>query len=1295
MSKRLLTRCFFIGIALHLYVFGAIGGQVNGGYQEFIANSGTTVTLQCYGTHSTYDNITWWKNDSVSYVAKRGAGFKYFSEAFNNRLNFVDNTKNLMIFDCQGKDHGFYYCETVYGSEKRRGGHYRFIVEEKPKCQRIVSELNVLVGATVDLPCLVQGTPKPTYKWTKQVNNEVISLGSRFGASRKGLHIKDVKLEDRGTYKVKLKNKIDTYYHSIQLNVKKIESILKENYYSVHLDSDVAIECGKGPLKEGTSVSWSTSDGNDAAALDRFKAKLDGSIAISTVQLSDVGLYTCKKRVPFGGGILTQSMSVYINVQYRPVNTEMKKVIEVYNNTHAIIPCEARGNPAPMYRWSFPDSTTISSNKKHEFYSNGSLIIRHIRLTDVLNYTCTPYNKVGDGEPGHTKVFVLVPPRFLHHWSEAMRVRVGDVNINLNCSVFGIPTPSLSWQFIDKYNKRHVLLSRDDRKITSHKGLYSIDKIKRSDQGTYICTAKSRAGLTQRQIQLIVLDKPQVPKEFSVVTKNKTMQFSWQPGYDGGAKQDYELWFRSTDKTDFEWITVNVSTLKIKHNVHLRDTDSPGRDGISFYCSIRAKNSEGYSDFSYIVKTAKLIEGNKEIPGRLLSSPLSTTPLSPGAFGLIIYKNRYELKWKYVMTPGRPASKYFLVEYREKNLTAEWKAYAREGRLRRSAGSQDKSQNNLNIYADDIPGVTHPLKFRVSTVSALGVKSKAATPIVTDLSVTAVTGRTAAGIDTNLIPPIVMGVIFSLFTILIIIGLYCYCERKKKRLTSNKESKASLVPNDNNNTTIDRNSLELRDNLNLLTGENKDMPTRYHFSHCPALKLGESSHPTDSSQPDDVFVLLQPNSGERAACTCSKKYVTQEQLKLNDKKRSLYKSSSLPSVLFTSDADISSVDPSVDGRDFSVSDNKKDGSHTLDKDAISRLQRGGLFRDSYDKFCRSGSNSKSPSRAPSTTLPGAEKRSLTQLPETDTSSTATPVVQNGNILRHVGVGVGMLDDDESPETKSNKSIDGKSSGFGDGDSSTSDPDSIELDRFVHEPPQHQDAAAQLLLASITKKDTGYFSDVPTRISPLFINNQKFHPLSQHRLNNTKSAHAGYFSEDETATRQPYRPLPPSYNQAIIDIERMTDECPGITDSEVMCNKLIEMQKQMGIKLDDSIENNLDKITMAPPPPPPTLSRFQNPFLDSGYMSDVSSTLKTRYSNKEKNERCAQLLNEFKIYRKPVSPVDFTEGILEEDLPPPGSTPKHIVGRSISAMEDHILEEHEPQLKRSNSTNSNLFNEWLV
>ena len=44
-----------------------------------------------------------------------------------------------------------------------------------------------------------------------------------------------------------------------------------------------------------------------------------------------------------------------------------------------------------------------------------------------------------------------------------------------------------------------------------------------------------------------------------------------------------------------------------------------------------------------------------------------------------------------------------------------------------------------------------------------------------------VSGTNKGGSDPDLVPPIVLGVIFGVFIIVLLISLYCFCRRKKGR----------------------------------------------------------------------------------------------------------------------------------------------------------------------------------------------------------------------------------------------------------------------------------------------------------------------------------------------------------------------------------------------------------------------------------------------------------------------------------------------------------------------------------
>ncbi|XP_057301269.1 protein turtle homolog A-like isoform X3 [Hydractinia symbiolongicarpus] len=1164
---------------------------------------------------------------------------------------------------------------------------------EIPSCGNFKRDVTEMEGSSVMLPCTVMGSPKPEFRWQK-IRPEG-KLSSRFVQHNKGLSIRGLQKNDSGKYQVTLKTQSDQIYFAVTLKVLSLDSIKPENYVSVKEGQRAVVECGKLRAQTPRDTFEWMKGSIDLSLNNRYSIDSNGSLVIKVTKSSDSGAYTCasKRRAPDGSSSST-NVAMYLSVKYPPKITSILPYIEVYENADAVLPCSATGNPGVTFRWLFPTGEEIKQTDKFEISTNGSLVILNVQISDVRNYTCAPYNKIGSGRYGYTQLKILMPPEFINRPKDTnLSVQEGQ-SISLDCSASGQPKPNISWTHNTK-------LEHDNKKYSFNSaGVLTIKNIHGSDFGIYRCFVESVAGILYREYNVTVIGKPGVPSSFGVRTKDNIAYVYWTPSYNGGSFQSFEIWYRRADDNDYNWETLMPSGVKKKHSILLKGPATVGGHGEAYFFCVRARNNKGYSDFTNIYKVLKSSKLGEENVAEDVGQFITDLPLAPYSFTVNMSEAGYILKWKHMMTPGRPAYAGYSIEYRTANTSTGWKEFVPKQRARRSTQPQGK-QEKVSIAIEELPDVKHPLEFQIFAVAANNVKSTGTKP--KEVIKTGMPGASPVSKESDdLIPPIVLAIIFGLFVIVLIISLYCFCRRRKRRYHASRNEKKMIGYNKEHGIEIEHQSIDSTDNGSLLSPKfgNNDSPRRFHLRACPALKLGTYNQPnmSNGSTKDDVFVLLEPNENEKRVCTCNKKYMTldsRDQKTKREKrkeKKGLYKSTSSPSVLLMSDIDGSSIDPSelLDEEDYDISDIEKDDVVELNDDKKQRypaLNRKN-FKDSYDQFCRDG-------------IDGSRRR-LSSNEKTEVDKNMDTGLVGIKDIHDASSENSATESDRMPSPKiktdliNDKTYDGKSSGFGDGSNSTSDSESIHqeiMDKPTLLRPNYHGYAGHngYISDSGYRRDGGYASDISTRSSPLdYVGRHKYLPPSQrHNLNYSKPPQVQYYSEDEGTRHGTFvspRPVaPPSYNQAMVDIERMSEK-NEVTDSEDMFDNLLEMERQLGITLDDSLDSDLNVKTMLPPRP---YSNPKNYGLDTGYMSDAPVVLgKNRYSDREKSARCAQLLNEFKSNKR----TEITEEEEEEEMPvlPPTDRCRSVI--------DSVTEEPRvpPVLRRSNSVgSSSVYKEWLV
>ena len=76
-------------------------------------------------------------------------------------------------------------------------------------------------------------------------------------------------------------------------------------------------------------------------------------------------------------------------------------------------------------------------------------------------------------------------------------MRVGQ-RLHLECAAKGDPTPSVSWKRL----RTGFLFDSLDVTETQHVAVYEVSRVTQQDEGTYSCTGRNDAGLSEERIQV-------------------------------------------------------------------------------------------------------------------------------------------------------------------------------------------------------------------------------------------------------------------------------------------------------------------------------------------------------------------------------------------------------------------------------------------------------------------------------------------------------------------------------------------------------------------------------------------------------------------------------------------------------------------------------------------------------------------------------------------------------------------------------------------------------------------------
>ncbi|XP_045509969.1 basement membrane-specific heparan sulfate proteoglycan core protein isoform X5 [Colias croceus] len=219
----------------------------------------------------------------------------------------------------------------------------------------------------------------------------------------------------------------------------------------------------------------------------------DTTLIINNAQDSDQGYYMCEGTV---NGVPVVSSYVYIEIEKRePPRVEIYPPGEnsVTLGSQHEIHCRVTGGiPAPIITW---DKSKGREFSRHvQVQKNNILSFQTIEVNDEGTYTCTATNEAGTASASAI-VKVRSPPEITLTPSNYVPAIKGE-RVDIECRADGYPEPLVS---IKSKNDYRELVPPSPRIA-----VFSIQSASERDEGDYICTASSVAGIVSEEFAIRV-----------------------------------------------------------------------------------------------------------------------------------------------------------------------------------------------------------------------------------------------------------------------------------------------------------------------------------------------------------------------------------------------------------------------------------------------------------------------------------------------------------------------------------------------------------------------------------------------------------------------------------------------------------------------------------------------------------------------------------------------------------------------------------------------------------------------
>ncbi|KAF7658577.1 hypothetical protein LDENG_00010770 [Lucifuga dentata] len=373
--------------------------------------------------------------------------------------------------------------------------HLSLIVQEPPEIRPMPEEVQVVLHHGTVLPCEFQGFPRPSITWQRE--GVPIAAGHRLAVLSNGaLKFSRVTLGDAGTYQCLAQNEagVAVGRTKLVLQVPPVLSVPRVEYTAV-LGQPVSLECAADGQPQ-PEVSWQK-ERRPVVEGVHIRIFANGTLAITSTQRSDAGLYTCTAK-NFAG---RASHDMRLVIQVPPMIPAGQTELSVIQGFQALLPCAAQGSPEPRVSWEKNSAIVPNLPGKFTVLRSGELIIERAEPGDAGMFTCVATNAAGS---------VRQDIRLSINMRPAFKELPGDVTLNkgqtlaLSCHAQGTPSPVISWT---ANNSPHPGAAIDE---TGRSSLI-IENMTMSDAGTYVCIAENSVG-SIRALSFVRIREPPVLK---------------------------------------------------------------------------------------------------------------------------------------------------------------------------------------------------------------------------------------------------------------------------------------------------------------------------------------------------------------------------------------------------------------------------------------------------------------------------------------------------------------------------------------------------------------------------------------------------------------------------------------------------------------------------------------------------------------------------------------------------------------------------------------------------------------